>query len=211
VIYDLGLVLLYSKQFPDRGTIIHHLLFLLLCGTTGHIKLLHGCGLLFTVNEVTTPSLNLRWHLMRLADVLHVTWPRAELCNMLFMFVGFLLFRIVPNTRVTWRYFQLLINSTISDKKPAIENHLKEQPTTIPSDKPTATNSKSKSSFTMTSRERNVMFVLFLFLASATGLNWYWFALINKKAWELLFPVSAARKVASEPASALVGNVASQC
>lgn len=211
VIYDLGLVLLYSKQFPDRGTIVHHLLFLLLCGTTGHIKLLHGCGLLFTVNEVTTPSLNLRWHLMRLSEVLHVSWPRAELVNMLFMYAGFLFFRIIPNTRVAWKYLQLLLNAKVEEKK--ADGSASSTQQQAPNSDANNRNKNSKAaSLTMTSRERNVMRTLFLFLASATGLNWYWFVLINRKAWELLFPANqVVSRVASESASTLAVNVAKQC
>jgi hypothetical protein len=174
---------------------------------------------------------------MRLAEVLQVSWPRAELANMIVMYAGFLFFRIIPNTRVTWKYFQLLLNARVVEKKSnsvtvsnrsnnngdralangggesSEKNTTQQQHQQQQQQLPSKPDEKKKSvSLTMSSLERNVMRVLFLFLASATGLNWYWFLLINRKAWELLFPAnSVVSRVASESASTLAVNVAKQC
>jgi hypothetical protein len=157
------LIIIYRKQFPDKGIIFHHLSFIMMCGLAGYIKFVHGIGLLLTMNEISTPSVNMRWHLLKISEVTNLKWEKLELFNMLMMYVGFLFFRVIPNTRITWKFFNLV----------------KEKNSQISKDKDNKSDNNGK-------KDINIMKGMTAMLGATTSLNWYWFYLINNKAWEML-------------------------
>jgi len=94
ILYDLLLVTRYYRVFRDNGAIVHHLLFIFALSIGGVAKVFHGLGLLFTFNELSTPPLNLRWHLTRYQALTKRKIPRIfALLNLVSVF--FLAFCLV--------------------------------------------------------------------------------------------------------------------
>jgi len=103
-IYDALLVAKYYRIFSDRGALIHHALFISALSVGGYKSIFHGLGLFFTMNEVSTLSLNLRWHFNKYEQLSkQKVSHRVKTLNLLFLFVGFFFGRIVVNSYATYK------------------------------------------------------------------------------------------------------------
>jgi len=157
VIYDFLLISIHRKQFKDVGIFFHHFVFIILVSMGGIFKLFHGTGLIFCLNEISTPFLNLRYFLnlyskQATGDVI----GRISKCNDFLFFITFLFARVVLNTVVSCS----LVNRCF------LSDH--EQYSTI--DK----------------GQKNLLRVMTFVLISLTGLNYYWFIIITRNALSTL-------------------------
>jgi len=104
LIYDMILVATHFRVFKDTGAIVHHLLFILACTIGGLSKTFHGLGLFFTLNELSTPWLNLRWHFNKYEQISKQKVPTMlAFCNLSFLFIFFLFGRVIVNTYAAHR------------------------------------------------------------------------------------------------------------